>query len=163
MSRLDSMIRRFTAQRDTLNLAARLIKDIPGPVFELGLGNGRTYDHLREIMPDREIFAFDRKISANPRSIPDAKYMIVGEIRDTLEYCLPRTDGPAALIHVDMGDGDPTSALATRAWLTPLIAERIIPGGIIISDAELALSGFALLDPPEGVKPGRIFLYRAPL
>lgn len=156
------MIRRFTAQRDTLNHAAELIASVPGPVFELGLGNGRTYDHLREILPDREIFAFDRKISANPKCIPDAKHMIVGEIRDTLEYCLPRTGGPAALIHVDMGDGDPTSAIATRAWLTPLVQQRVQPGGIVVADAVLDLEDFDLLDPPAGIKPGRIFIYRAP-
>ena len=64
MSRLDSFIRRMQGQRDCLNRAAELIAGIPGPVLELGLGNGRTYDHLKEILPDREIFVFDRRIAA---------------------------------------------------------------------------------------------------
>ncbi len=55
----------MTAQRDCLALAARLVADVPGPVLELGLGNGRTYDHLREILPGREIFVFDRRVAAN--------------------------------------------------------------------------------------------------
>ena len=51
MSRLDSFIRRLEAQRACLALAAGRIGGLPGPVLELGLGNGRTYDHLRELLP----------------------------------------------------------------------------------------------------------------
>ena len=72
------MIHRLTAQRAYLNEAARRIKDLPGCVFELGLGSGRTFDHLRSLLPDREIFAFDRAISAHPTCIPDADHMILG-------------------------------------------------------------------------------------
>ena len=53
MSRLDSMLRRLTAQRDGLNWAAQQISGVAGDVLDLGLGNGRTYDHLREVMPER--------------------------------------------------------------------------------------------------------------
>ena len=55
MSRLDSFIRRLEAQRACLNQAAALIVGLDGAVLELGLGNGRTYDHVRELFPDREI------------------------------------------------------------------------------------------------------------
>ena len=65
MSRLDSVIRRLAAQRACLEAAARLIAELPGPVLEVGLGNGRTFDHLREILPGREIFALDRRIAAH--------------------------------------------------------------------------------------------------
>jgi hypothetical protein len=70
MTRLDSFIRRIRAQRACLNRAADLIKGVPGPVLELGLGNGRTYDHLRELMPERQIYAFDRQLAAHPDCIP---------------------------------------------------------------------------------------------
>ena len=162
MSRLDSLIKRFIAQRDCLNHTATLITGIAGPVFELGLGNGRSYDHLREIFPDREIFAFDRAVSAHPRCIPDADHMIVGDIRETLRYCLPRTGGKAALIHVDLGNGDPTYGLALTAWASPLVASRILPNGVVVSDATLDLPEFETLPLPDGVKPGRIHFYRAP-
>ncbi len=76
MSRLDSFIRRMIAQRDCLAAAARLIGDIPGPVLELGLGNGRTYDHLREILPGREIFVFDRRVAAHPDGVAPGRYYI---------------------------------------------------------------------------------------
>jgi hypothetical protein len=37
--------------------AARRLEGVPGCIFELGLGSGRTFDHLRQLFPDREIFA----------------------------------------------------------------------------------------------------------
>ena len=52
MSRLDSFIRRMTAQRDILNqIATQSLLPESGDVLELGLGNGRTYSHLREVFP----------------------------------------------------------------------------------------------------------------
>ena len=47
------MIRRLEAQRACLASAAEIVENLPGPFLELGLGNGRTYDHLRELAPDR--------------------------------------------------------------------------------------------------------------
>jgi len=61
MSRLDSFIRRLEAQRQCLNHCAGLIAEVDGPILEVGLGNGRTFDHLREIFPSREIFVFEMK------------------------------------------------------------------------------------------------------
>ena len=52
MSRLDSMLRRLTAQRDGLNWAAAQIETLSGEVLDMGLGNGRTYDHLREVLQE---------------------------------------------------------------------------------------------------------------
>jgi hypothetical protein len=54
MTRLDSAIRRLMAQRALLDWAAQDIASRPGLVLELGLGNGRTYDHLRERLPGRK-------------------------------------------------------------------------------------------------------------
>ena len=79
MSRLDSVIRRLTAQRVCLGYVADLIATVPGPVLELGLGNGRTYDHLREILPEREIFAIDAQVTAHPNSMPDHDHLILGD------------------------------------------------------------------------------------
>ncbi|TCT09358.1 S-adenosylmethionine-dependent methyltransferase [Tepidamorphus gemmatus] len=159
MSRLDSMINRLVAQRDILNHVAGLIAAVPGPVLELGLGNGRTYSHLREILPDREIFVFERRITAAPSSIPDADHVILGEIRDTLPFCRPRVGGAAALIHADLSNGDPTDDLARRAWLSPMVAELTAPGGIVACGHELDLPSFTPLALPAGIRPGRYFLY----
>jgi hypothetical protein len=70
MSRLDSFIRRLRAQRACLNRAAELIKNLPGPVLEFGLGNSRTYDHLRELVPERDIYVFDLRLAAHGRLRP---------------------------------------------------------------------------------------------
>jgi hypothetical protein len=137
MSRLDFMIDRLVAQRACLAEAARLIAQRPGCVFELGLGSGRTYDHLRSLFPDREIFAFDRAIAAHPKCIPDGDHMILGEIRETLAFCGPRIPGRPALVHVDLGSGDPTQDLITRAWLSPLVAQWCEPGTIVVADRPL--------------------------
>lgn len=162
MSRLDSMINRLVAQRDILNHAAGLIAGVPGAVLELGLGNGRTFSHLREILPDREIFVFERRITASPNSIPDAEHVVLGEIRDTLPFCGPRVGGAAALIHADLSNGDPTDDLARRAWLSPMVAELTAPGGVVVCGHELDLPRFAALALPAGIRPGRYFLYRRP-
>ena len=58
MSRLDSVIRRLCAQRDCLEAALETISGRPGHILEFGLGNGRTFDHLRQLAGDREIFVF---------------------------------------------------------------------------------------------------------
>ena len=59
MSRLESFRRRLTAQIDGINWAIEQTKDTQGDILEMGLGNGRTYDHLRE-NTDRRIWVIDR-------------------------------------------------------------------------------------------------------
>ncbi|TIX46309.1 MAG: hypothetical protein E5V36_02035, partial [Mesorhizobium sp.] len=73
MSRLDSFIRRMTAQRDILDHVCAEVAKMEGPVLELGLGNGRTFHHLRERLPGRRIVAFDRALAAHASSIPEAE------------------------------------------------------------------------------------------
>jgi len=160
MSRLDDFIARMTAQKNLLEHAAGLIADIEGPVFELGLGNGRTFDHLRSVLPGREIFVFDRAVSAHPQCVPDGDHMILGDIRETLAYCHPRTKVPAALIHVDLGTGDPTSDLAKAAWLVPALIDHAAIGGYVIADLPIDHSAFILLPRGEETKGSRQRLYQ---
>ncbi|MCW2308406.1 class I SAM-dependent methyltransferase [Rhodobium gokarnense] len=152
MSRLEAFIDRMVAQKRLLEHTARLIADVPGPVLELGLGNGRSFDHLREILPGREIFAFDRSITAHPSCVPDGEHMIVGEIRETLKFCGPRVKRPAALVNIDLGTADETAELAIVHWLSPLIEERVAPGGYVLSDLALDLPDFDLVAKPEGTE-----------
>jgi len=159
VSRLDVFIARMTAQKHLLEDVATRIGAIDGPVLELGLGNGRTFDHLREILPDREIFVFDRSVTAHPASIPDGEHMIIGEIRDTLAFCGPRVKRRAALVHCDLGTGDPTADLAKAAWLAPLIAERTAPGGFVATGIALELPGFAEHPRSADAERGRYRLY----
>jgi S-adenosylmethionine-dependent methyltransferase len=160
VSRLDSFIRRMTAQRECLNLAARLIDEIPGPVLELGLGNGRTFDHLREIFPAREIYVFDRRVAAHPDCIPDDAHMILGDIAETLPQARTRINAPAALAHCDLGTGNRTDNEALANYIGPRIAPMMASGGLIVSDQEYHVEGWTSVDLPEGVKPGRYHIYR---
>jgi hypothetical protein len=160
MSRLDVFIARMTAQKAFLEQIAPKIAEIDGPVLELGLGNGRTFDHLRELLPDREIFVFDRSVTAHPASIPDGEHMIIGEIRDTLPFSGPRVTRKAALIHCDLGSGDPTADLAKAHWLAPMIAGHTAPGGFVATGIELALPGFDELPRSREAETGRYWLYR---
>lgn len=160
MSRLDSFIRRLEAQRACLNHAARAIRDLPGPVLELGLGNGRTYDHLREILPDREIFVFERQLAAHPASIPDPDHLILGDIRETLPGARARLPGPAALVHSDVGTGDAQRNAALAAWLAETLPGLLAHGAWVIADQPMRAAGLVPLPPPHGVAPGRYHLYR---
>jgi len=160
VSRLDSFIRRVSAQRDCLNMAAALIADVPGPVLELGLGNGRTYDHLREQFPDREIFVFDRRIAAHPACIPDEAHMFLGDITETLPAALDRIGAKAALAHCDMGTGEKESNARLAAFIAPAVDALMAPGGIVISDQEYSVDGWTALPLPDGVQPGRYFINR---
>jgi hypothetical protein len=160
LSRLDSFIRRLEAQRACLDHAARLVADLPGPVLELGLGNGRTYDHLRERLADREIFVFERRPDPHPECLPDAAHLIVGDLEDTLPKALALLPGPAALAHSDIGTGDELRNRAVAASLSQLLPALLRSGGIIVSDQPLAAAGLRKASPPAGISHGRYFMYR---
>ncbi len=70
MTRLDLFIARMVSQRACLNFAIEETAAMSGPVLELGLGNGRTYHHLRELVKGRDIFVFERKVESHPKSTP---------------------------------------------------------------------------------------------
>ncbi len=160
MSRLDSFIRRMTSQKILLEHLMDRVNEVDGPVLELGLGNGRTYDHLREIYPDKEIFVFDFAMECHPSCAPDADHMILGDIRDTLAFCEPRVGARAAFAHIDIGSADPTNDLAIASWLAPLLDERMAVGGFVLTALPLALPNFETLEKPEGIHPGRYHIYR---
>lgn len=154
MSRLDSFIRRMSAQRDVLNHVATLPLP-PGGILEIGLGNGRTYSHLREKFPGRRITAFDRAMLAHGSSVPDD--FVPGEIRITAQAHLGKD---AALVHADIGQGYADRDAVTLAWLPDLVAGLLAPGGIAASGLPLDHTDLVPLPLPAGVEPGRYFLYR---
>lgn len=159
MSRLDSFLRRIQAQRDCLDAAVALVAEVPGPVFELGLGNGRTYDHLRAACPEREIYVFERRVSAHPDCIPDAGHLFEGDIAETLAAAGRRFAGAVALVHADLGSGDAAQDAKTSAMVSALLPAVMAPGGVVVSDQQLMLPTAEVLPLPEGVQPGRYFMY----
>jgi hypothetical protein len=166
VSRLDSFIRRLQAQRACLDWAIEMIRDLPGPVLEIGLGNGRTYDHLRSRFgQSRAIFALDRQLAAHPACVPDGDHLILGEFRDTLPALARRLGPAAALVHADTGSGDETASHAQAQWLAALVDALLVPGGVIVSDQDMSTDGIpdrgwhAQPLPPD-VQPGRYFIFR---
>ena len=154
MSRLESHIRRCQAQCACIERAAELMSELPGPVLELGLGNGRTYSHIQEHLPEREIYVFDRQIAAHPDCIPDEDHIFLGEITDTLPLAVARFAGTIPLLHVDLA---PDVIRGIAAYFPMLLR----PGGIALAQAEAKAEGLVPVELPEGVSPGRYFIYRA--
>ena len=161
MSRLDSFIRRALAQRDCLGDAARQIADLPGPVIELGLGNGRTYDHLRTLLPAREIFVFDRQVMAHPDCVPDARHFFLGDFHATLPGAMTRLGAPVALLHGDIGSGNVAKTAVLATWLAPVIRRLLTPGAVVVCDQPLLDAGLQALETPLSVQAERYFMYRA--
>lgn len=159
MSRLDSFIRRLEAQRACLGLAAAMIRALPGPVLELGLGNGRTYDHLRELLPEREIFVFEREVNAHPDCIPDAAHLILGDVRATLPQAYGWLPEPAALAHSDVGTGDAARNAELAAWLADALPPLLAPGAWVVSDQPLRSPALVAQPLPAGIDPERYFVY----
>lgn len=160
MSRLESAIRRLEAQRACLDLAASLVRDLAGDVLELGLGNGRTYDHLRALFPDRPIYVCERLVAAHPDCLPPAGRLFLGDMRQTLPALKERFGERIVLAHLDAGDGNAAANRALARELGPLLAPLLVAGGVLVSDPPIEEPSFAPLPLPPVVAPGRYHLYR---
>lgn len=160
MSRLDSAIRRLQAQRACLDWAVAEVGAAAGPVLELGLGNGRTYDHLRDRLPGREIFVFERTVAAHPDCVPDEGHLLLGDFHDSLPGALIRIGAPAVLAHCDIGSGDAALTAALAAFVGPALAPLLAPGAVVAADQALNIPGCRAEALPDGVAEGRYHLYR---
>lgn len=160
MSRLDSFIRRLEAQRRVLDWAVAQIADRHGPVLELGLGNGRTYDHLREKLPGRAIHVFERDVSPNPRSMPPSEFLERGDMKETLPRFAGRHGRVAVLVHVDATTGVPERDRVELGWLPGHVAALAAPEALILAGAPLDHPDLLPTALPEGVPEERYFAYR---
>jgi hypothetical protein len=160
LSRLDSFIRRLEAQRACLDLAAHLVRSLDGDVLELGLGNGRTYDHLGQLFPDRKIYVCERRVAAHPDCVPPTELLLLGDMRDTLRTACELLAGRVALAHLDPATGDGAASRALAAEVAPLIVPLLCPGGLLVSEPAIAHEQLTALTLPESVAPGRYHLYR---
>jgi len=160
MTRLDSAIRRLTAQRDLLDWASREISP-HGLVLEVGLGNGRTYDHLRTRLPGREIYVFERSPAAHPDCMPPDEYLIVGDVFETLPVFIERFGpGCAALIHADVGTGDEEANRELAKGLSPYFETLLELGGLLVADRAFDLPSCTDISSRTGVAEGRYFVFR---
>jgi hypothetical protein len=161
MSRLDSVIERLKAQRSVLDAAAEALADTPGHILELGLGNGRTYDHLRQLFPGRDIYVFDREVASHPDCRPDPEFLFLGPMAQTLVAAAARLGANAALVHADIGYGDPAATIENVRSLGPKIPALLRPGGIVLCDQSLdAVAALHAIALPADIAPGRYHAYR---
>ena len=158
MSRLESMRRRLEAQIDGLNWAAETIRDVAGDVLEMGLGNGRTYDHLRQELPNRRIWVIDRVLQPHPSCVPPQENFLQGEA-DAMLAELAQRGTRMALAHYDFGFGVKEKDVEEGAKLSPLIAPLMVPGGLIVS--QQPLTGFTQVSGPDTIDPERYLFYRS--
>jgi len=161
VSRLDSYIRRICAQRDCLNLVAESIAGHDGLILELGLGNGRTFDHLRELFPTQEVFVFERMVAAHPDCIPDAPHLIEGDIRQTLPLALEKWGRRILFVHADLGSGNPRVDEALAAFVATVLPPYLLSQGMVLSDQNLSSGHWDEAELPPRISPGRYFMYRS--
>ncbi len=154
MSRLDSVIRRLTAQRDCLGWA---VHHAPaGPCLDIGLGNGRTYHHLREIAPGRDLWTIDRAMKAHPSSIPPPEFYLEGEAVEMIGVLAERIGRGLALVHYDLGIGVPEQDRPLADAVGAVLTQVLAPGALIVTNAKFA--DYPELPLPEGVPEGRYFI-----
>jgi hypothetical protein len=141
MSRLDSHIHQKIAQRDSINLAARWLAEEEGVIVEFGLSTGRSFSHLRERFPGREIFCFDRLDKSLPQSRPPAGHLFLGEFTDLLAdpAVHARFAGRVILAHIDIGCGGPEDEVMPE-FVMDRIHRWLRPGAIVLSDQDLTLA-----------------------
>ncbi len=164
MSRLDSFIARMQAQRTLLDAAAADLKaageTLPGPAFELGLGNGRTYDHMREVFAGRRIIAFDRQLVANPKSTPPPDDLILGDIAETAPAFARQNGAIGAMLHADLGNGVAADDLTLQRWLPDVATALLRSGAIVLTSTRLDHPDLRQQPLPQNIQVGRYYIYR---
>lgn len=163
LSRLEKTLFRLQAQHACMDWLFAQIKGQPGVVAELGLGHGRTFDHLRRHLPDREIYVFDFANDAYDDCQPDPDHLILGDIAETFPQAMARLGGRVILANTDIGSFDRERNKASAAMASRLLPPAIAPGGFIMSDLPLTLPDFITLPLPESAPEGRYFLYQKPM
>jgi hypothetical protein len=160
LDRLERMIERLVTQRACLDFVSSSIRSVSGVVLELGLGKGRTFDHLRRMFPERELFAFDREVHAPIDVVPDEQHLFLGDFSHTLEVAVDRLGRSAVLIHADIGSEDKVRDEALALAITPFITQLAQPGGWVLSDRALVANELVPQSLPLTVGNFAYFIYR---
>ncbi len=155
-SALERFAARLLAQRAYLADAARRIAGVPGPLFEIGLGKGRTYDHLRRLFPERTIYCFDREHHAPPEESPPAECLVVGEIQTTLPALAARLDQRVALAHCDIGTRKPDRDMEFARYLAATLPDLMASGAIVLGDRPMESPRLERLRAPVYARPDGI-------
>ncbi|SFT34306.1 class I SAM-dependent methyltransferase [Sedimentitalea nanhaiensis] len=161
-SRLDLFIDRMVSQRACLDYAISETAGMGGPIYELGLGNGRTYHHIRNRVTGRDILVFERAVASHPDSTPPPELTVLGEVTDTLPATLAQRGAVASLIHADLGGHNRAKNDAFARLISPLVEPLLAPGGLMVSSDRMYFDALEELPLPTGAVPERCFVYRRP-
>lgn len=159
-SRLDLFIDRMVSQRACLDHAIAQTAGMAGPVFELGLGNGRTYHHLVQHIDGRPVFVFERAVASHPDSTPPEDRVILGDVRETLPAAVDRFGPTASLIHADLGGHNREKNDIFARLVSPFIEPLLARGGLMVSSDRMYFEALEEMPLPEGAVEGRCFIYR---
>ncbi|CAN1542143.1 Methyltransferase, putative [Rhabdaerophilaceae bacterium] len=159
-SRLVKTARRLQAQLACLAFAFEDISAKAGVVAELGLGMGRTYDHLRWHLGDREIYVFDRVNAALADCQPPPDRLILGEIAATFPRFVGDFAGRVVLANCDLGSADRASNRAVAEMVSSLVPPAMAAGGLIMADLPISPDDCEPLPLPAGAEDGSYFLFR---
>ncbi|MDH3714133.1 MAG: class I SAM-dependent methyltransferase [Gammaproteobacteria bacterium] len=158
-SRLERMLARLAVQKACLEFACSELSASRGVILELGLGKGRTYDHLRKLFPAREIYVFDQTLHAPRDCVPDSRHLRLGDLRETLaDPILVALD--VILVHADIGSEDLASDARLTLELAPLIDKLVSGGALVLSDREMKVARWQALPLPGAADDWRYFMYR---
>lgn len=151
------------AQRACIELAASLVSELDGPVLELGLGQGRTFDHLQETFPNRKVYLIDDMMKPADGIRLDPSLAIKGDVLDLLAH-FARDHGPAfTVVHSDLGGSrwdDLTPDIPVIKCLSKWLPQITLPGAAIISNLPIESNLLIENDLPIGIRKGKIFFYR---
>tara|TARA_Y100001933_G_scaffold60140_1_gene60265 strand:+ start:82 stop:495 length:414 start_codon:yes stop_codon:yes gene_type:complete len=136
-----------------LDWSAKNIHKQRGVVLEFGLGNGRTFDHMRKLLPQRDI-------AAHPDCIPHPAFQFIGDFRDSIPRAIEQLGRSAALAHLDIGTGQKNTSLALASKITPCIEKLLCVNAIVVSEQEVERWRSYKLQLPAGISENRIHLYR---
>ena len=160
MSRLEDLTHRFLTQQASLNLGVELIAEVDGIVVELGLGKGRSFDHLRERLPGRVIYVFDHELSCEPEYAPDPEYWMFGEITKTLPAFCERFAGQAALVHSDIGTRHREQDQPLANFIANQLQTLMSAGGVVVSDRPMESTAWSILPRLPEMDQFPYFMYR---
>nr|WP_058283288.1 class I SAM-dependent methyltransferase [Ruegeria denitrificans] len=150
----------MVSQRACLDFAIAETRSMPGPVFELGLGNGRTYHHMVQNVKGRPVYVFERAVASHPDSTPPEDRVILGDVRETLPAALRRFGATASVIHADLGGHNREKNDAFARFVSPLIQPLLAEGGLMVSSDRTYFDDLTELPLPPGAVQGRCFVYR---